>query len=151
MIRGLEHLISDFEHAEELEKIVVARATGNIYNHVFYEPLRMYFLENEELKLLLPDYIRKNRDIEHFWIFIKNNISGEGCYNNRRKYIYDSFQPLINYLEEKEFSNGSSLIKLRIAFSAVFITSSNWSISSSASVSPGKAINISRARHLNHG
>ncbi|MDN5095743.1 hypothetical protein [Aliarcobacter butzleri] len=112
MIRGLEHLISDFEHAEELEKIVVARATGNIYNHVFYEPLRMYFLENEELKLLLPDYIRKNRDIEHFWIFIKNNISGEGCYNNRRKYIYDSFQPLINYLEEKEFSNGSSLIKL---------------------------------------
>ena len=58
MIRGLEHLISDFEHAEELEKIVVARATGNIYNHVFYEPLRMYFLENEELKLLLPDYIR---------------------------------------------------------------------------------------------
>ena len=112
MIRGLEHLISDSEHAEELEKIVVARATGNIYNHVFYEPLRMYFLENEELKLLLPDYIRKNRDIEHFWIFIKNNISGEGCYNNRRKYIYDSFQPLINYLEEKEFSNGSSLIKL---------------------------------------
>ena len=86
MIRGLEHLISDFEHAEELEKIVVARATGNIYNHVFYEPLRMYFLENEELKLLAARnnafYINPNEFAADENGYLRSDLSEDGCHLN---------------------------------------------------------------------
>lgn len=111
-IGELSHLINDYEYAKELEKIVVLYSTGEIYNPFFYESLRKFFLEDPKTKQLLPDFIRKNRDLPQFWGFIKNYISGNGCYEGRRKYIYESFQPLLSFLEEKELSDESSIIKL---------------------------------------
>lgn len=105
----LDHLDNDFEYAEHLQSNVIARATGQDYDSKNYKAIREKFLIDPNTKELLPDFIRKNRDSQQFWTFIRDKLPS---YAERRAYIYESFEELLAYLEEKELSNGSSLIKL---------------------------------------
>lgn len=105
----LDHLDNDFEYAEHLQSNVIARATGQDYDSKNYKAIREKFLIDPNTKELLPDFIRKNRDSQQFWTFIRDKLPS---YAERREYIYESFEELLAYLEEKELSNGSSLIKL---------------------------------------
>ena len=108
----LDYLHNDFEYAEHLQNNTIAKANGKDFDSRNYKFIREIFLTDPNTKDLLPDFIRKCRDIEQFWQFIKTKYSGTGCYEQRRIYIFESFQKLLGYLEEKELSNGSSLLKL---------------------------------------
>jgi len=92
----ISYLENDFEFAESLQKNILGRATGLDFDSRNYSMLRMKFMENENTKKFLPDYIRKCRDINQFWQFIKNEFS---TYAERRTYIYETFQDLLDYLE----------------------------------------------------
>jgi hypothetical protein len=108
----LDHLNNDFEYAIHLQNNIIARATGKDFDSRNYKIVREKFLIDTNIKDLLPDFIRTCRDIEQFWQFIKVKFSDKGCYDQRRSFILESFQNVLNYLEEKELSNGSTLIKL---------------------------------------
>ena len=109
---SLEHLNNDFEYVVHLQNNLISRATGKDFDSKNYKFIREKFLIDTNTKNLLPDFIRTCRDIEQFWQFIKVKFSDKGCYDQRRSFILESFQNVLNYLEEKELSNGSSLIKL---------------------------------------
>ena len=109
---SLEHLNNDFEYVVHLQNNLISRATGKDFDSKNYKFIREKFLTDINTKDLLPDFIRTCRDIEQFWQFIKVKFSDKGCYDQRRSFILESFQNVLNYLEEKELSNGSSLIKL---------------------------------------
>lgn len=109
---SLEYLRNDFEYAVHLQNNIIARATGKDFDSKNYKFIREKFLTDINTKDLLPDFIRTCRDIEQFWQFIKVKFSERGCYDQRRSFILESFQNILSYLEEKELSNGSSLIKL---------------------------------------
>lgn len=106
---SLEHLHNDFEYAEHLQDNIIARATGKDFDSKNYKVIREKFLSDTNTKDLLPDFIRICRDIQQFWQFIKNEFSS---YAERRTFIYQSFETLFAFLEEKKLSNGSSLMKL---------------------------------------
>jgi len=105
----LDHLHNDFEYAEHLQNNVINRATGQDYDSRNYKEIREKFLTDPNTKDLLPDFIRKYRDPQQFWTFIRDKFPS---YAERRAYIYQAFEKLLEYLEEKELLNGSSLIKL---------------------------------------
>ena len=109
---SLEYLCNDFEYAVHLQNNIISRATGKNFDSKNYKVIREKFLSDSNTKDLLPDFIRTCRDIEEFWQFIKTKFSDKGCYDKRRSFILESFQDILSYLEEKKFSNGSSLIKL---------------------------------------
>ncbi len=92
----ISYLENDFEFAESLQKNIIGRATGLDFDSKNYSMLRMKFMEDENSKKFLPDYIRKCRDINQFWQFIKNEF---GSYAERRTFIYETFQDVLNYLE----------------------------------------------------
>jgi len=96
----ISYLENDFQLAESFYKNVVARSTNGNYDSENYKIIRTKFLQDNTLKALLPDYIKSNRDIEQFWQFIKVQFSGTGSYEARRKFLHESFQELLNYLEE---------------------------------------------------
>ena len=109
---SLEYLRNDFEYAVHLQNNIISRATGKDFDSKNYKFIREKFLTDINAKDLLPDFIRTCRDIEQFWQFIKVKFSDKGCYDQRRSFILESFQNVLNYLEEKKLLNGSTLIKL---------------------------------------
>lgn len=98
MIPELEHLESDFDKAEYMQNMLVAHATGSTSNDSHYGQLRYHFLSNPALKNLVPHWVRKNRNLEQFWQFIKNEY---GSYAERRIFIWDEFGELLEFLESK--------------------------------------------------
>lgn len=96
----LSYLDNNFELAEALRKNLISRATGGNFDSRNYQFIRKEFLQDETIKPLLPTYIKDCRDIEQFWQFIKEEISGTGSYGQRRTFINESFQDLLGYLEE---------------------------------------------------
>jgi hypothetical protein len=108
----LSYLENDFEFAEALQANLIARATGGDYDSRNYVLIRKKFLQNEDIKSKLPGFIKKCRDIEQFWQFIKEKFSGNGCYAERRTYIYESFQDLLEHLEEVHILNEKEFVTL---------------------------------------
>jgi hypothetical protein len=57
---------------------LVAHATDGSFeggNEVYTE-LRLYFLNRPDTKQLLPDFVRRYRDLSQFWAFINTNSPG---------------------------------------------------------------------------
>ena len=98
MIPGLEHLESDFDRAEYMQNILVDRATGGAGDDFQYGRLRDYFSSNPALKTLIPRWVRVNRNLDQFWQFIKNE---HGSYAERRTFIWEEFNGLLEFLESK--------------------------------------------------
>ncbi len=98
MIAGLEHLKSDFDRAEYMQIILVDRATGGSGEYFQYVLLREYFIANPELNNFIPRWIRMNRNLDQFWQFIKNEFN---TYAERRKFIYEELNELLEFLESK--------------------------------------------------
>ncbi len=95
----ISYLENDFELAEYLQNIIIGKATGGDFDNTNYKITRKKFLDDTKLKEYIPDYLRKCRDVEQFWQFIKAKYSGDGCYTKRKNYIYETFQDLLDYLE----------------------------------------------------
>lgn len=79
-----------------MEGILIAAATGGSTDGDAYELLRREFMFSEEIKNLLPGFVRTYRNLSAFWPYIKNQA---GTYAERRQIISAEFTPLIDWLE----------------------------------------------------
>lgn len=88
---------NDYERAEYLQSILIGHATGGNSSDEHYKTLRRYFLDNPTTKPLVPNWVRRKRNLDHFWQFIKHKF---GTYAERRDFIWTEFSPLLEYLEQ---------------------------------------------------
>jgi len=97
-----------------LQDGLVSQATGGGFDggDDTYKRLRTEVLQRIELRELLPDFVRRNRDLNQFWQFIKFHLPS---YAERRNYLWDQFRPMIEYLEANDRSPGLQPIESVIA------------------------------------
>ena len=87
----------DLEKAAYLQQILINACTNDgPADDEHYVALRKYFLSKEGMKDKIPSWIRTNRNLAQFWQFIKFKI---GTYAERRKFIWDEFSLLLDYIE----------------------------------------------------
>lgn len=91
------------ERATMLEGILVDAATGGSSDAAAYEFLRRDFMQRDELKALLPAFVRSYRNLSAFWGWIKYEA---GTYAERRRIISAAFTPLMDHLEGREKAPG---------------------------------------------
>lgn len=94
-----QELGSDFDKAEFLQNLLLARATGGTGDNWEYQELRKYFLNNPLTQDLIPRWVRINRDLSQFWNFIQAKF---GTYAERRQFIWNEFSSLLEFLESKQ-------------------------------------------------
>jgi len=85
-----------------MHDVLVAVSTGKSYNDAEivsnYQTSRKALMQNRSISNLLPDFVKKYRDLSAFWGFIKNEPGG---YAERRRYLGEVFAPLFDYLEQR--------------------------------------------------
>jgi hypothetical protein len=93
------------EKAQRLQDGLVAFATGGQFDgsDPLYQRLRRELLEQADIRDKVPDFVRRYRDLGQFWQFIKSKFAH---YAERREFMWDSFRPLIEYLEALDRSPG---------------------------------------------
>jgi len=91
----LEVYKSDLDKGDYIKKIMIERATGQYPDEKHYKELRHYFITRR--KNITPDIVRKNRDFNQFWIFIKNKYRS---YEERRIFIHNEFNDFLEELEK---------------------------------------------------
>lgn len=93
------------ERATMLEGILIDAATGGSNDGSAYMILRRDFMERDELKPLLPAFVRSYRNLTAFWGWIKYEAD---TYAKRRKIISEGFTPLMDHLEGREKAPGDA-------------------------------------------
>jgi len=85
------------EKVEKFQMGLICRATGEtqLDDHVFIR-LRQELLQEAAIANRLPDFVRRCRNNDQFWQFIKAKFPS---YAERRKYIWDGFAPTFEHLE----------------------------------------------------
>jgi len=86
---------------ELLQNTLIATATQDQYETGDYNELRSKLLSHTELKHLTPKFVISCRDLKQFWLFIKRKFNH---YYERREFIWESFSPLLNHLEQSSDS-----------------------------------------------
>ena len=90
----MEDLLTEIEL---LQNLLIDRATGGSNEHDGeYKRLRKLFLEHSELASSVPQFVRSSLNLAQFWSFIKPKHDN---YQERRTYLYNEFEPLINRIE----------------------------------------------------
>ena len=92
----IQDLNSDFERAVYLQNLLVSHATGGPASEAEYSALRQHFLDSPTTRDLVPAFVRTTRDLAQFWQFIKKKFAH---YAERRLFLWDEFQPLLDFLE----------------------------------------------------
>jgi hypothetical protein len=86
-----------FLQAETLQNLLISTATGGGESKGDYAQLRSILISNPTLAPLTPRFVHTNRSLGQFWQFIKHEY---GTYAERRDFIWNSFQPLLDLLEK---------------------------------------------------
>lgn len=110
MIDESELPASLIERAKMMEDILIAYATGrsgDTRTHDTYEHLRREFMQNDEIKGLLPPFVRTYRKLGAFWPYIKDQA---GSYAQRRQLISGAFTPLMDWLEGRHWAPGDKVV-----------------------------------------
>jgi hypothetical protein len=88
-----------YERARMLENMLVAKAAGDHGTRdSLYTQLRQEFMNDPEMKALLPRFVRTCRDLGHFWSYAKK-VSPQ--WEPRRQHVREAFIPLLEHLEGK--------------------------------------------------
>jgi hypothetical protein len=95
----IEFINNDFERAEYFQSILLARATGGDADDNHYLLMRQNLMSNPNYAELLPRWVKTNRNLDQFWQYIKNKFP---TYAERRQFLYDEINPLLEYLETKQ-------------------------------------------------
>lgn len=85
---------------EILQNLLIARATGKheIEDDKEYLNLRKIIIDNPTLQQYIPNFLITCRNLDQFWQYIKHLYS---TYAERRAYLWEEFQPIFKYLEQK--------------------------------------------------
>ena len=81
----------------ELKDGLTTHATGGAFDWARYQAIRTELMRASWAKGLLPDFLRKCRDLNDFWSFIKGEFAH---YQERREFLRDEFDPLLTALEQ---------------------------------------------------
>lgn len=89
------------EKVQRLQDGLVSFSTGSSFpgEEAAYQALRRELLDDPEIKDMLPPYVRRYRLLGQFWQFIKLEY---GTWAERRAFIWDGFQPIIERLERED-------------------------------------------------
>ena len=79
-----------------LQDLLVTRATGGVPDDADYLRLRQVALADLNTSSLIPEFVQRYRDLFQFWEFIKHEYS---TYADRRRFLWDSFRPLLDHLD----------------------------------------------------
>lgn len=82
--------------AKRLLQLLVRYSTGAGGSNEEYEALRAQLAADSQARLLLPEFVRRCRDLGHFWDFIKPKFAH---YAERREFLRDEFAPMLDVLE----------------------------------------------------
>ena len=90
--------VSQLEHVELLQNLLVARATGNgaEADNATYQAIRQSIRSDQSLYQAMPAFVRNCRSLGQFWEYIKSEFSS---YAERRAFLWDEFRPVIETLE----------------------------------------------------
>ena len=104
---------SPLEKVQRLQDGLLSFATGGKFDgdDQVYQRLRRELLERGDIRDKIPDFVRRYRDLGQFWQFIKFRL---GRYAERREFIWESFRPLIEYLEARDRSPGVQPISVTL-------------------------------------
>jgi hypothetical protein len=107
-------LESSLEKAETLLDCLIRVATDGAWGEetISYKVLRADLLLENRLKTKLPDCVRRCRDIQTFWSFIKTKFS---TYESRRQYLRAKFEPLLSMLESEGLAPSDQNVSAAIA------------------------------------
>lgn len=96
---------SILEKVQKFQNCYIGYATddGGGLEPKVYARLRMELLADTSIRDKLPDFVRTCREQGQFWQFIKVKFKS---YSERRKYIWDEFQPVLDYLEVQDHTPG---------------------------------------------
>lgn len=110
MVHGVDPSIPLEDRLKRFQQILIDRATSSSWNggwegaglsRLEYEVLRRDLLANPTLRPFMPRYVEECRDLERFWSFIKAEAPS---YEERRRFIWNSFEPAFARLEGRAVS-----------------------------------------------
>ncbi|MBE9525728.1 MAG: nucleotide-binding protein [Proteobacteria bacterium] len=93
---SIEFLETDFDKVSYLVNLLTARATGLAADSSEFEILRHQLLSKPSLASMLPQWLRQQRNLDSFWVFIKPKFD---TYAERRTYLSEEFTPILDALE----------------------------------------------------
>ena len=89
-----------FDKVDMLQNLLLAQVRGSndsaARNDLDYKELRAELMQYEDIKSLLPRFVRNCRDLMQFWTNIRSSYRH---YDERERYVREGFSPLFNYLE----------------------------------------------------
>ena len=91
----LDELDTDYEKADALQAVLIARATGEGASDHDYALLRSHFVKSPYAHHL-PSWVKSKRTLGQFWPFIQAKFE---TYRERRVFIYDEFSALMDATE----------------------------------------------------
>lgn len=106
--------LSDIELIQYWQDGLISRATGGDFSEVIYSHIRSKLLKEPIFEKYLPVWIRTNRTVDQYWLFIKNRYS---TYAERRQFLWSEFSELLTYLELKV----ESPLNVAISFDEAYI------------------------------
>ena len=141
-LQDLNELTTTLERVTYFQTILIDRATGGDPDESHYKKLRSEIIETTHIAHLVPHWVKTNREVSQFWQFIKAKFPS---YEERRRYIWDQFSGLLNFLESGlEHPAQASIEEVLETFNSESINFA-WSKALERKVSdPEGAITISR-------
>ncbi len=92
---SVEQKQTDYDRSHHLQRLLIARATGEPYSDSEFVDLRLYFIKSM-YSHHIPIWLRAVHSLDQFWSFIKPKFSK---YADRREFIYKEFSPLLEATE----------------------------------------------------
>ena len=92
----LDELKTDYERADALQSVLLARATGEDASDQDYRSLRSYFVQSQYAHLL-PAWLKSKRSLGQFWPFIQTKYE---TYRERRAFIYEELSAFVEATEK---------------------------------------------------
>lgn len=97
-----------YVHAESLQNMMVARATGDLtVRDKDYVEARERLTSEPTIQALLPIFVKTCRTPDQFWAYIKKQHEK---YDGRREHIWNAFNPLLEHLEKGSGAPADKLV-----------------------------------------
>jgi hypothetical protein len=92
-----------FLRAKTLQELMVRKVGGDhSVDAGEYEQVRRAFLRDPEMPPhLVPDLVKKNRDLDTLWTYAKDY---HGSWEPRRRHVREEFGPLLDYLDRPQLA-----------------------------------------------